>query len=135
MLDQIPSPIMPSDVLRLLKNNSITSAYFDLLKSLTNFTDEVLSGWLNVNIKTFRSYKSAAYKAEVKADLQEHVVMLLALMKHGIEVFGDRERFMTWLETENFQLGKMKPSDYLNTISGIRFIDSRLTGMEYGDNA
>lgn len=56
-------------------------------------------------------------------------------MKHGIEVFNSSDEFSKWLETENYYLDKKKPIEYLNTISGIKFIDDLLTGMEYGDNA
>ncbi len=135
LLHHIPAHIMTTDVLHLLSTNVISSAYFGLLKTLTNFTDEIVSAWLNINVKTFRTYKSAAPKTAVKADLQEHLILLLALMKHGIEVFGSKDQFLKWLTTENFHLGKKQPSEFLNTISGIRFVDNRLIGMEYGDNA
>jgi putative toxin-antitoxin system antitoxin component (TIGR02293 family) len=133
LLDTIPVYLRAADVLTLISSGVVNSSYLAALKNLTNFSDEIISNWLNINVKTYRSYKKP--KTAIKADIQEHTVMLLALMKHGIEVFGSNEELEKWLQAENFQLGKTKPIDYLNTISGIKFIDDRLTGMEYGDNA
>jgi uncharacterized protein (DUF2384 family) len=59
---------------------------------------------------------------------------LLSLMQHGIEVFGSKSDFDQWLATENFFLDGKEPNSFLNTIAGVRFIDDRLTAMEYGDN-
>jgi len=58
-----------------------------------------------------------------------------ALFKHGIEVFGTEEKFVEWLKSENFFFDKKAPKEFLNTNAGIEFIDCRLTGLEYGDNA
>ena len=132
LIDLIPAHINTNELLNLINSRAITSKSLLVLKSLTNFRDEVIANWLNINVKTFRSYKSV--DIPIKEDLQEHTILLIALMKHGMDVFGNQENFSRWLETENFYLGKKKPMGYLNTISGIQFIDSRLTAMEYGDN-
>ena len=133
MLEDIPAEISNIQVLFLINRGIINSRYLLILKQLTNFSDEIVANWLNINVKTYRTYKKA--EVELKEDVQEHTVMLLALMKRGIDLFGDKERFSQWLDTENFFFDKKKPMEYLNTISGIKFISDRLTGMEYGDNA
>lgn len=133
ILALIPAKISPNQVLNLVNSGNINSTILIILKSLTDFSDEVISNWLNMSVKTYRTYKSAA--AEIKEDVQEHTVLLVALMKHGIDIFGSSDEFSKWLETENYYLDGKKPIDYLNTISGIKFIDNQLTGMEYGDNA
>ncbi len=129
----IPAQINPSQVLALVHAGKITSKYMHVLKAVSAIADDVISDWLNINVKTFRSYKSKNVK--IKEDLQEHTLMLLSLMKHGAEVFGEADNFNEWLDTDNFYLNWKKPNIYLNTISGIQFIDDQLTGMEYGDNA
>lgn len=133
MLADIPAEISNIQVLYLIDRGIINSRYLLILKQLTNFSDETVSNWLNINVKTYRTYKKA--EVELKEDVQEHTVMLLALMKRGIDLFGDKENFSRWLDTENFFFDKKKPMEFLNTISGIKFIQDRLTGMEYGDNA
>jgi hypothetical protein len=56
------------------------------------------------------------------------------LIMHGIEVFGTKEKFAAWLEKENFFFDKKAPMQFTNTDAGIKFINDRLTGMQYGDN-
>ena len=102
------------------------------LKESTQFNDEVLSNWLNISVKTFRSYKKP--EQEINATIKEHVLLLLSLIQHGKKVFGSMQKFEEWLKKENFYFNAKAPIEYLNTITGIRFIDDRLTAMEYGDN-
>jgi uncharacterized protein (DUF2384 family) len=57
-----------------------------------------------------------------------------ALYQHAKSVFDNREDFDKWLDTPNFFTDKKPPRELLNTLDGIKFVESRLTGMEYGDN-
>lgn len=132
MLERIPARISTNEVLNLINSGVINSKYLLFLKTLSEFNDETISSWLNINVKTYRTYKKT--ESYIKKDIQEHAVMLLALIKHGIEVFGTNENFNQWLKTENFYFNQKEPIEYLNTISGIKFIDDQLTGIEYGDN-
>ena len=132
ILDQIPQDIKTSEVLRLVHSKKVNSIYLKVLKDIADFSDDVIAGWLNMNVRTYRNYKKAP--ATIRADIQEHTLLLLSLMKHGIEVFGTKEAFSQWLSTQNFHLGQQSPVSFLNTISGIKFVDDRLTAMEYGDN-
>ncbi|MFT4025162.1 MAG: MbcA/ParS/Xre antitoxin family protein [Flavihumibacter sp.] len=132
VLDQVPSVVNDSEVLQLLYSADINWKFVDAIKTVTSFTDEVLSEWLNVNVKTFREYKKP--KTVVKENVKEQVLLLLSLFKHGNRVFGSATAFDSWLSTENFYLDNKKPAAFLNTTTGVRFIDDRLTAMEYGDN-
>ena len=60
---------------------------------------------------------------------------LSLLIEHGTKVFGTKVNFYSWLERENFFFEKKCPIEFINTNKGIKFIDDRLTGIEYGDNA
>ncbi|MDZ7740824.1 MAG: MbcA/ParS/Xre antitoxin family protein [Bacteroidota bacterium] len=133
LLEPIPAYARMPEVLRLVQSGSIDFRYLDVLKRLGKFKDDLLSGWLNINVKTFRSYKNG--RVAISPDIQEHTVMLLSLIKHGHEVFGNADAFAQWLKTENFHLDGSRPSDYLNTISGIKFIDDHISGIAFGDNA
>jgi len=132
LLEIIPGRISDSEVLTLLKTQDINWKYVLTVKEYTNLNDDLLSDWLNVSVKTFRSYKKQ--DSELKENIKEQVVLLLSLFKHGVEVFGSQDNFYTWLKTENYFLDGDLPINFLKTITGIRFIDDRLTAMEYGDN-
>ena len=133
LYNKIPSQINSTDVVQLVQEGSVTSKYMAVLKAAAVNADEIISGWLNINVKTFRNYKTK--DTNIKQDLQEHTIMLISLMKHGQEVFETPENFSNWLSQKNFYLDWKKPNSFLNTISGIRFIDDQLTSIEYGDNA
>jgi len=131
-IQNIPERISDSEVLHMLKSENINGEYILYVKEFSKINDELLSDWFNVNVKTFRSYKKQ--DTILKENLQEQVVLLISLYKHGIEVFGEVEDFNKWLDTENFFLENSKPITYLKTVTGIRFVDDRLTAIEFGDN-
>lgn len=134
VIKNIPSKIENSVIYNLvneLKNNS--KKLFSSLKAITAEDDREIALWLDINEKTFREQKKTS--KPVKPILVEHAVMLISLFKHGIEIFGTAEQFKKWLESANFHFDQKAPIHFINTISGIKFIDDRLTGMEYGDNA
>jgi uncharacterized protein (DUF2384 family) len=60
---------------------------------------------------------------------------LAALYKQGTEDFGTQENFVIWLKRANFFFDKKAPIEFLDTPEGMEYIDNRLTGLEYGDNA
>jgi len=117
----------------MIKGDKVGPQHLQAIKDLTPFNDEKISEWLDISVKTFRSYKKP--KSVIKARIMEHAIMTLSLIKHGIEVFGTKENFAKWLEKENFYFDKKAPIEFMDTHSGIKFIDDRLTGIEYGDNA
>lgn len=123
----------PASLVDQIERFAKPAVHFSHLKELTLATDDMIAYWLNVNVKTYRSYRDG--KADLKPDVIEHLVMLTSLARHGASVFGDSQSFGQWLHTDNFMLGQRKPADLLNTNSGVRLVDDRLTGMEYGDNA
>lgn len=115
-----------------VNNHNVNSQYLNILKELTNLKDDILSNWLNINTRTFRNYRKS--DIVLKDNTKEHIVLLISLYKHGIEVFDSIENFDKWLTTENFLLDKKAPMDFLDTVSGLKFIDDKLTALEYGDN-
>lgn len=130
--EEIPEQISDSEVLVFLQNKEIDWRYVETIKKRTDFNDDVIGDWLNVSPKTFRSYRQTENK--FKANLQEHILLLLALIKRGIHLFGSTKGFDQWLNTQNFFFDNHRPVMYLTTVSGLRFVNDRLTAMEFGDN-
>jgi uncharacterized protein (DUF2384 family) len=133
LMKNIPSRVDTNATLTMVKGNKIGAQHLQAIKDLTALNDEKISDWLDVSVKTYRSYKKP--DTIIKERIKEHTVLTLSLIKHGIEVFGTTDAFVMWLEKENFYFDKKAPIDFMDTYSGIKFIDDRLTGMEYGDNA
>ncbi|MBN2885073.1 DUF2384 domain-containing protein [Patescibacteria group bacterium] len=131
-LKQIPDSISDSEVLYWLKSKEINWSYMKMFKDYSSRRDEVISNMLNISVRTLRNYKKPENK--FKNNIKEQLLLLLSLYKHGNEVFGSSEEFNNWLNSENFYFDGVAPVTFLNTITGIRFTEDRLTAMEYGDN-
>ena len=134
LLEKIPQKPISDEILSFIQTNEINGKYFLLIKNFTRLNDSDISDLMQINIKTFRakSKETAPLRSSL---LSEHLITLLSLFKHGQEVFGTIDKFNEWLNKNNFIFGKKSPFVYLNTISGIKLVDDRLTGMQYGDNA
>ncbi|MBC6399426.1 MAG: DUF2384 domain-containing protein [Ekhidna sp.] len=128
----IPDRVTDTQVLHLLHSEVMSKMQVQVFKNYTQLEDETLSDWLNISVKTFRNYKKT--DTELKENIKERIILLISLFKHGKEVFGTTDQFISWMNIDNPFLDYSKPIDYLNTITGIRFINDRLTAMEYGDN-
>ena len=132
LLEDIPALVQESEYMFLLQRKEVNWKHVQAIKDLTQYNDEVLAAWLNLSVRTFRDYRKPA--SILKEHVKEQVILLLTLIKHGIAVFGTAETFYQWLDTRNFYFNNETPSSYLNMITGIRFVDDRLTALEYGDN-
>ncbi|MBC6427366.1 MAG: DUF2384 domain-containing protein [Ekhidna sp.] len=128
----IPDRVTDTQVLHLLHSEVMSKMQVQVFKNYTQLEDETLSDWLNISVKTFRNYKKT--DTELKENIKERIILLISLFKHGKEVFGTTDQFISWMNIDNPFFDYSKPIDYLNTITGIRFINDRLTAMEYGDN-
>lgn len=131
--NNIPGRISDSQVLQLLKKGKVDHRHILFFKEQSNISDDILSNWFNINVKTFRNYKKQ--ENNLNDNLKEHLILLVSLYKQGKEVFGSVELFSDWLKKNNFFFEGEKPISFLKTITGIRFIEDRLTAIEYGDNA
>ena len=129
---EVPTQISDAEILSFLSKKKINWSYVDAIKKISHENDQVISGWLNMSRESLYSYKNVGSKFE--ANLEEHILLLLLLIRHGNKVFSDAGKFKLWLNTKNFYFDNNNPADYIHTITGIRFIDERLTAMEFGDN-
>lgn len=130
----IPSKIDSNQILQLVHSKKGKHHnYFAILKFISTNDDKEISDWLSISEKTFRNHKVS--NKTTKPILGEHAIRLISLFKHGIKIFGNEEQFKVWLKTENFYFDQEKPMIFIDTASGIKFIDDRLTGLEYGDIA
>lgn len=108
--------------------------YLKIFDDLIGLSDIIVSNWLNITTKTLRNYRKAK-EVQLKDNTKEHIITILALYKHGMEVFESKADFEKWLSTKNLLLDNKAPMEFLDTISGIQLIDNRLTAMEFGENA
>lgn len=130
--DKLPDQVNETAVLSYLGTETVSLSSLDILREMAFFNEADIAGWLNVNVKTLRNYKNK--NTPIKDYVQEKIVLLLSLFKHGKAVFGDFEVFSKWLSMENFFFDNKTPASFLTTFSGVLFIDNRLAAIEHGDN-
>ncbi len=115
-----------------LNNHEVGANYLAYFNSLTDIKDEIKSNWLNMNLRTLRNYIDK--ESVLKENTKELIVMLISLFTHGLSVFGSKEQFDKWIITKNLFLENKAPMEFMDTVSGIKFINERLIAIEYGDN-
>lgn len=88
------------------------------------------SSFLHLSERTMQRYK----KEEKTFDpIQSEKIMEIALLyKKGVEVFGETERFDTWLNSNNIALGNIKPKELLDNTFGISLLKDELGRIEHG---
>ncbi len=135
LLKEIPnSPLHEDKIMKIVSSNLLDKQSIAFIKRFTKFNDQYISDLLNINIRTLRNYTLVGAMLKTKLE-KEHWIKILSLFKHGEEVFGDKDLFIQWLNDNNYYFENKSPIYFIDTASGIKFIDNQLTGMQYGDNA
>ena len=88
------------------------------------------SGFLNISERTMQRYKKE--RKSFDSNSSEKIIEIALLFKYGIEVFGNKDKFNTWLETKNVALGGIVPKELLDNTFGINLLKDELTRIEYG---
>ena len=108
----------------------IKYTFFEQLSKLGPFTTRDWSGFLHLSERSMQRYKKEG--GTFGAVSSEKIVEITMLYKYGIDVFGDKGKFDTWLSNNNVALGGIKPKKLLDTSFGIGLIKDELSNIEYG---
>jgi len=108
----------------------IQFTFFERLAKNIPFTLREWSSFLHLSERSLQRYKKE--KGTFNAVTSEKIIEITMLNKYGIEVFGEQEKFNTWLVTNNVALGGIKPRDLLDSSFGIQFLKDELTRIEHG---
>lgn len=130
-IPEFPDSVVEKAFIAYLISHTISSNYVPFIKEFTTLNDEIISECLNINVKTYRSYRDKT--VELKPIQQEHTLAMLSVLKHGVKVFGSKEKLTEWLEKPNYFFDNLPPFQFLKTISGIQFLDHKLSSIESGD--
>ncbi|MFA5619501.1 MAG: antitoxin Xre/MbcA/ParS toxin-binding domain-containing protein [Weeksellaceae bacterium] len=117
-------------VLMRIVRDGVDYDIFETLLSKYPFTFEEWSNFLHLSGRTLQRYK----KDEKNFDsLQsEKILQITLLYQKGVDVFGDKANFDTWLNTPSIALGDQKPKELLDNAFGIALLDEELTRIEHG---
>lgn len=119
-------------VLSLIKTirEGLNYQTFNAVANASSFSAQEWSTILDVSERTLQRYKKE--KLKFSSLHSERILQIAMLYKLGTEVFGEKENFEQWLNTENLALGKSKPKDLLDSTFGIEMIKDELHRIEHG---
>ncbi|MBN2213424.1 MAG: DUF2384 domain-containing protein [Bacteroidales bacterium] len=119
-------------VLRLIETSrkGIDLDSFDELSAEFPFN---LSDWskiLHISERTIQRYRRD--KKKLDSIHTDRLLQIMILLNKGVEVFGNPNNFMTWLNSINIALGGITPISLLDNAFGINMVTNELTKIEYG---
>lgn len=118
-----------NDVISLIRQG-VSFEDFDRFASKSAFTNEEWAEYLHISERTMQRYQKEQKSFD---SLQsEKIVEIALLQKRGVEVFGQKSKFQTWLETPSIALGGLLPKSFLDSSFGITLLKDELTRIEYG---
>jgi putative toxin-antitoxin system antitoxin component (TIGR02293 family) len=103
---------------------------FVSLAGTSPFSLEEWSGLLHISPRTMQRHKKR--RSRFSSTYTEKIFQVTLLSEKGVDVFGDKEKYNLWLDTQNLALGKKRPKELLDTSFGIGLVTDELTRIEYG---
>lgn len=88
------------------------------------------SSFLHISERTLQRYQSEQKTFDPMQS--EKILQIALLFKRGINVWGDAEKFHSWLDTDSIALGNIKPKSLLDSSIGIQMLNDELGRIEYG---
>lgn len=67
-----------------------------------------------------------------KSSVSEHILQIAEVAARGEEVFGEKERFLSWLNLSSAALGNTTPGDLLSSRFGAELVLDELGRIEHG---
>lgn len=92
-----------------------------------------LSDWssiLHLSERTMQRYENE--NKAFDAVQSEKIIQVVMLHKYGISVFGNQDKFNTWLHTKNIGMGGIIPKELLDSSIGIDLVKDELGRIEHG---
>lgn len=111
-------------------NKGISFTSFEKIIKKYSFTLQNWADFLHISNKTLSRYQKESKTFD--ALQSERILQIEILYSKGEVVFGERENFTKWLETNNLALGDILPLDLLKTSFGIQLLIDELTRIEHG---
>ncbi len=104
-------------------------AFWDVTE-LTGYRREEIAQLFDTSLKTLLRYRDTNRKLSPATG--ELALKIMALFRHGEEIFGSTDEFRSWLNTPAYGLGNQIPYSLMQTSGGIDLIDDELYRIEFG---
>jgi len=94
------------------------------------FTLQEWANFLQISERTIQ--RNQKEKKAFQPAQSERIIEIAMLYQYGVEVFGDRENFNTWLNAKSIALGGRVPRELLDTRWGLGMVKDELGRIEQG---
>ncbi|HEX9757245.1 MAG TPA: antitoxin Xre/MbcA/ParS toxin-binding domain-containing protein [Nitrospiria bacterium] len=116
------------DVIEMSKEGISKASLMNFVRFL-NFSPDQVARMLPITLRTIQRYSR---KQKFNPTVSEHIIQLVFLVGRGIEVFGSREKFMSWFNSPSKALGGNVPSGLVSLKTGAQMVMEELGRIEYG---
>ncbi len=86
----------------------------------------------NLLVVSVRTIQRQPEEKAFDKNVSERAIKLAQLTAHGVNVFGAKEEFCTWLQTPVVALGDKTPMSILNSTMGVELVDDIIGRIEHG---
>ena len=100
----------------------------DIIK-MTGLTQVEFGRYIDL---TSRAIQRKGLDDRLSKSISEKALLIYNLYGRGGQIFGDIDEFKEWMDTVNIALGNVKPKEYLDTYSGIEYLNEELGRIEHG---
>ena len=118
----------PMDLIELSQKGVSKGALNHLIK-YCSIPLKQMAALLPITERTIQRYTAAD---RFSPAVSEQIIAIAQIISRGEEVFGDRTRFLTWMNQKNTALSDNKPFDLLSSRFGANLIIDELGRIEHG---
>lgn len=109
----------------------IPYSLFDLIQQEAPFSESDWAGFLDISGKSLQRYKQAKQHV-FKPIHSEKILEMAEVTRAGLEVFGNLERFKSWLNTPVYAFNNLKPIELLKDSYGKDMVLGELIRINHG---
>jgi len=112
-----------------LSNKGVTKDALAHLAKFFSFTISQMAALLPVTERTIQRYTAKRHFSRV---VSEQILQIAEVAAKGVEVFEDKDKFLSWMNHPNKVLGNRTPLSLLSSRFGAEAVLDELGRIEYG---
>lgn len=118
----------PFELLELVRKGVSKDSVLQMAKQIS-LTGKELTVIINLSERTLQRYDP---DKTLEKDASERAIQLANLYERGYEVWGDTERFNSWMKHPSAALDFKKPIEFLDTMLGFQLVSDEIGRIEHG---
>jgi putative toxin-antitoxin system antitoxin component (TIGR02293 family) len=104
----------------------------EVFLAIVKTTGLPIVGFTSLTHITARTLERKKPGERLAPEASERAILIGKLYFKGFELFGDKTKFLRWMDHENLAIEGRRPKELLDTITGIAMVQDELMRIEYG---